>query len=188
MQTFCNCSHFERELREFSADSQRLEIMLSEPTNDHNLDHVKSFGHSDESSLLVPYSFMCTKKCLPLGYLHLYHLCSIPLLKDNVEHFQGPQYDFFLSEQEWKHHSNKEQSHTLNSQEFQSLEQYCLQRTMKLHYRFNLVFWSAADNFPLDKLSPNVATLATFTYTDQEDLEHSRSRVQAQPQEQAKHI
>lgn len=28
---------------------------------------------------------------------------------------------------------------------------------MKLHYRFNLVFWSAADNFPLDKLSPNVA-------------------------------
>ena len=102
MQTFCNCSHFERELREFSADSQRLEIMLSEPTNDHNLDHVKSFGHSDESSLLVLHSFMCTIRCLPLGYLHLYHLCSIPLVKDNVEHFQVPQYDFFLSEQEWK--------------------------------------------------------------------------------------
>ena len=59
---------------------------------------------------------------------------------------------------------------------------------MKLHYRFNFVFWSAADNFPLDKLSPNVATLTTFTYTNQEDLEHSRSWVQAQPQEQAKHI
>ena len=102
MQTFCNCSHFERELRDFSPDSQNLEIMLSEPTDDHNLDHVKSFGHSDESSLLVLHSFMCTIRCLPLGYLHLYHLCSIPLVKDNVEHFQVPQYDFFLSEQEWK--------------------------------------------------------------------------------------
>ena len=40
-------------------------------------------------------------------------------------------------------------------------------------------------------LDPNFVSytaVLTFTYTDQEDLEHSRSWVQAQPQEQAKHI
>ena len=81
-------SHFERELRDFSADAQHLEIMLSEPTN---LDHLKSFGQSDQSSPPVLYnSIMCTITHLPLGYLHLHHLCSIPSVKDNVEPFQGP--------------------------------------------------------------------------------------------------
>ena len=64
MQSFCNCTHthkrfltinFERESRDFSADSGHLEVILSEFTDDHKLDHLKGFGQWDQSSLPVPY-------------------------------------------------------------------------------------------------------------------------------------
>lgn len=47
-----------KELRDFSADSWHLEIRLSEPTYNHNLDNLQSFGHSDQSSL-VQFHHMC---------------------------------------------------------------------------------------------------------------------------------
>lgn len=47
--------NFERVLRDFSADSGHLEIMVSELTGGPNLDHLRSCGQRDQSSLPVLY-------------------------------------------------------------------------------------------------------------------------------------
>lgn len=78
----------------------------------------------------------------------------MPSVKDHVEcpHPQGPQCDLLSSECDWK----KAESDWPGALESGTL----LSQTIKILYRFNLVFWSSANPLPSDKLSLNTATQA----------------------------